>query len=264
MKARLLALMLVLSLMAAVGLAAEKAQKTAAPAPGATTATAPATPAKAPAAPQDPCVAADKPGDAFMQKHESFLKRGKEGPIGLLFLGDSITQGWGKAEEVWSKYYDKYQPANFGIGGDRTQHVLWRIENGELDGISPKVVVLMIGTNNTGGDTADAIAKADTKIIQAIRAKLPKTKVLVLGIFPRGDKKTGELSAGAMPKIKEVNAALAKLDDGKTIRYLDLADKFIVGGKIPADVMPDQLHPNAKGYQIWAEAMQPLLEDMMK
>jgi beta-glucosidase len=244
-----------------LGVAAEKAQNAAAPA---SAAAAPAPAAKAPAPPQDPCVAAVKPGDAFMQKHESFLKRGKEGPIGLLFIGDSITQGWGGAKEVWSKSYDKYQPANFGIGGDRTQHVLWRIENGELDGISPKVVVLMIGTNNTGGDTAEAIAKADTKIIQAICAKLPKARVLVLGIFPRGNKATGELNAGTMAKIKEVNAVLAKLDDGKTVRYLDLADKFIVGGKIPMDVMPDQLHPNAKGYQIWAEAMQPLLEEMMK
>ena len=254
MKLKLLALMLVLGLMAAIGVAAGKAEKSAAPAPA----------AKAPAPPQDPSVAAIKPGEVFVKMHESFLKRGKEGPIGLLFIGDSITQGWTKAADTWAKYYEKYQPANFGIGGDRTQHVLWRIENGELDGISPKVVVLMIGTNNTGGDSGEAIAKADCKIVQAIRAKLPKTKVLVLGVFPRGDKKTGELSAGAMPKIKEINAVLAKLDDGKTVRYLDLADKFIVNGKIPMEIMPDQLHPSAKGYQIWAETMQPLLEEMMK
>ncbi|MCX5684380.1 MAG: GDSL-type esterase/lipase family protein [Planctomycetota bacterium] len=256
MKLKLLALLMVLGLVAAIGVAAEKA---ATPAPGAPAA------AKAPAPPQDPSVAAIKAGnDAFLKMHESFLKRGKEGPIGLLFIGDSITQGWGGAKEVWSKFYDKYQAANFGIGGDRTQHVLWRIENGELDGISPKVVVLMIGTNNTGGDSGEAIAKADCKIVEAIRAKLPKTKVLVLGIFPRGDKKTGELNAGAMVKIKAVNAVLAKLDDGKTVRYLDLANKFIVDGKVPMDVMPDQLHLSAKGYQIWAETMQPLLEEMMK
>ena len=259
MKWKLLVLMLVLGLVAGIGFAAEKA------APAAGAAAAPAAPAaKAPAAPQDPSVAAVKPGDAFLKAHESFLQRIKEGPVGLLFIGDSITAGWRNAQETWNKYYGKCSPANFGIGGDRTQHVLWRIENGELDGISPKVVVLMIGTNNTGGDSAEAIAKADIKIVQSIRAKLPKTKVLVLGVFPRGDRKTGELSATAMPKIKEVNAALAKLDDGNTIRFLDITDKVLSGGKIPADVMPDQLHPNAKGYQIWAEAMQPLLEQMMK
>jgi beta-glucosidase len=264
--------MLVLGLVAAMATAAGKVDKaakpaaTAAPGAGATETKAPAAPS-APAAPavkEDPSVAAPKRNnDRFMQMHEQFLKRAKEGPIGLLFLGDSITEGWGKAPDVW-KRYEKYQPANFGIGGDRTQHVLWRIENGELEGISPKVVVLMIGTNNTGGDSAEDIAKADTKIVRSLRAKLPQTKVLVLGIFPRGDKKTGDLSPTAMPKIRQVNAELAKLDDGKMIRYLDIADKFLVGGKIPSDVMPDQLHPNAKGYQIWADAMQPLLEEMMK
>src|SRR5882757_1886694 len=100
--------------------------------------------------PGDPTVPAPKTGSpAFFTQHESFLKRAKEGPIGVLFLGDSITAGWGKAPDVWKKYYDAWQPANFGIGGDRTEHVLWRMENGELEGISPKVCVLMIGTNNT-------------------------------------------------------------------------------------------------------------------
>jgi len=261
MKLKLLALVFLLGIVAVIGFAGENAAKS----PAATAAATAAPAAKqAPAPPQDPSVPAVKPGEPFMKMHESFLKRGKEGPIGLLFIGDSITHGWVGAKEIWDKYYGKYQPANFGIGGDRTQHVLWRIENGELDGISPKVVVLMIGTNNTGGDSGEAITKADTKIIQAIRAKLPKAKVLVLGIFPRGDKKTGELNAGAMAKIKEVNAVLAKLDDGKMVRYLDLADKFIVSNKIPMEIMPDQLHPNAKGYQIWADTMQPLLEEMMK
>ena len=223
------------------------------------------------AKPQAPDIAAPKldpktgePQAAFMKSHEDFVAIAKQGKAQVVFLGDSITAGWRSQKDIWEKAFGDYFPANFGIGGDRTQHVLWRIENGELDGISPKVVVLMIGTNNTGGDSAEAIAKADIKIVQTIRAKLPKTKVLVLGVFPRGDRKSGELSPTAMPKIKAVNAALAKLDDGSTIRFLDITDKFLSGGKIPADVMPDQLHPNAKGYQIWADAMQPLLQEMMK
>lgn len=210
----------------------------------------------------------------FRKQHESFLARGKSGPIGVLFLGDSITAGWTKAPHVWEHYYGKWQPANFGIGGDQTQHVIWRIENGELDGIHPKVVVLMLGTNNTGANTADEIAAADRKIVEMIRAKIPGTKVLLLGVFPRGARKNAQ---GTIPEgvaaeaakrqeiIQAVNAQLAKLDDGTHVRYLDISSKFLGDdGKIPSIIMPDQLHPTAAGYQLWAEAMQPTLEAMMK
>jgi beta-glucosidase len=218
----------------------------------------------------DPSIPEIKGGEAFLTKHKSFLERGKAGPIGVLFIGDSITQGWTKAPEVWKKYYEPYQPANFGIGGDRTEHVLWRIENGELDGIQPKVVVLMIGTNNSGTNTAEQIAAADKKIVAMIRAKLPKTKVLVLAVFPRGprkarDGKSMDDGVKRMELIRTVNAELAKLDDGKMVRFLDIGPKFLdAQGKIPNDIMPDQLHPSAKGYQIWAEAMHPLLLEMLK
>jgi len=221
------------------------------------------------AADTDPSIAAPKTGnDKFFKMHESFLQRGKEGPIGLLFIGDSITEGWVKAPQVWEKFYSQDQPANFGIGGDRTEHVLWRIENGELDGIKPKVVVVMIGTNNSGTHTAEQITAADRKIVAEIRQKLPDSKVLLLAIFPRGPRKAadGTIDTGEerMKKINAVNVELAKLDDGKTVRFLNINEKFLVDGKIPDDVMPDQLHPNAKGYEIWAEAMNPLLEEMMK
>ncbi|RYX85942.1 hypothetical protein EON83_04080 [bacterium] len=196
----------------------------------------------------------------FQARHEAFLQRGKEGPIGVLFLGDSITQGWSKAKTVWQEHFGPYNPANFGIGGDRTQHVLWRIENGELDGITPKVVVLMIGTNNMG-NTAEDIIKGDKKIVEQIHLKLPNTKVMLLGIFPRETDAKNPRRA----KIKEVNAELAKLDDGDKTRYLDIGDKFLeADGTLTKEIMPDYLHPDVKGYQIWADAIQPLLDEMMK
>lgn len=215
-----------------------------------------------------------QPNAAFLKAHESFLARGKSGPIGVLFLGDSITAGWTKAPHVWEAYYGKLQPANFGIGGDQTQHVIWRIANGELDGIAPKVAVLMLGTNNSAAHTADEIAAADKKIVSLIRQKLPNTKVLVLAVFPRGARKnqqgviTPEAVADAakrMAVIDGVNAQLAKLDDGKNVRFLDINHAFLgQDGKIPFSIMPDQLHPNAAGYQLWADAMKPLLTEMMK
>ncbi len=245
--------------------AAEPAAATA-PAP----ASAPAT-AKKPAVPVDASAAIPKAGNAkFFEMHEKFLQRAKAGPIGVLFLGDSITEGWAtRGKEVWQTYYEKYQPANFGIGGDQTQHVIWRIEQGELDGINPKVVVLMIGTNNTGAHTAAQIAAADKKIVQLIRTKLPQTKVLLLAIFPRGPRKAGDPASeeDATKRMAVINAAnleLAKLDDGKNVRFLDIGSKFLdADGKIPRNIMPDQLHPNAAGYKIWADAMQPLLSEML-
>ena len=210
----------------------------------------------------------------FRKMHESFLERGKSGPIGVLFLGDSITQGWTKAPHVWEHYYGKYQPANFGIGGDQTQHVIWRIENGELDGIRPKVVVLMLGTNNTTLHTAEEIVAADKKIVGLIRAKIPEARVLLVAVFPRGPRKNAQgvvtetVEADAkrrMEIITAANAELAKLDDGANIRFLDINARFLCDdGRIPSIIMPDQLHPNAAGYQLWAEAMQPLLTQMMK
>lgn len=206
-----------------------------------------------------------KTNGRFLAKHEEFLKRAKSGPIGILFLGDSITEGWLRGSgPLWKGYEDKYQAADFGISGDKTQHVLWRIENGELDGIDPKLVILMIGTNNNK-DTAEAILRGDLKIVESIHAKLPHAKLLVLGIFPRGkdpaDPKVKELRE----KLATVNAGLAKLDDGKQTRYLYFGEKFMnPDGKIPADIMPDGLHPNAKGYEIWAAAMQPTLDQMLQ
>lgn len=199
----------------------------------------------------------------WMARHEGFLAEAKKGPYDLVFLGDSITDGWRKkGAEVWSKYYAPRRALNLGIGGDRTQHVLWRIENGELDGLKPKVVVLMIGTNNSNSDDADAITAGIELIVTKIRAKCPGAKVLLLAVFPR-NKPTD--SAAQLETLREINRRIAKLDDGKTVRFLDINAKFLGSdGKVPADIMPDFLHPNEKGYQIWAEAMEPTLAAMLK
>jgi len=232
----------------------------------------PTTATSTPAAPQPADIAAPKLGgngqmDADFQKmHDSFLKCRIEGPIDILFLGDSITKRWsGSGKEVWEKNYAALNAANFGIDGDKTQHVLWRIDNGELDGISPKVLVLLIGINNIGSYPAEDILAADTKIVHEIHEKLPQTKLLLLGIFPSGANPNDAIVAEKRAKIIAVNKGLAALDDGDKTRYLDIGGRFLdADGKIPADIMPDAIHPNAKGYQIWVDAMAPLLGEMLK
>jgi lysophospholipase L1-like esterase len=226
-------------------------------------------PATALARPQDPTVPAikyDKDGITanarFLKMHEQFLERAKQGNVDLLFLGDSITQGWGgNGKEVWAKHYASRNAANFGIGGDRTQHVLWRIENGELEGIKPKAIVLLIGTNNTATDDADRIAEGVTKIVKSAQAKTG-AKILLLGVFPRGE--TIEKGGRQRERITRINEVISKLDDGQTIRYLDLTDKFLQpDGTISKDIMHDYLHLTPRGYEIWAAAMEPLLAEML-
>lgn len=218
--------------------------------------------------PQAPDVAAPKlgpdgqPNAGFMAAHQRFVATAKEGKAELVFLGDSITAGWNGQKTVWDKAFGAYKPANFGIGGDRTQHVLWRITNGELDGIHPKAAVLMIGTNNTGSDTPEGIAKGITSIVNTIREKQPQAKILLLAVFPRGEKASPN---PGRDKIKQVNAIIAKLDDGKNIHFLDIGQKFLQpDGSITKDIMPDFLHLTAAGYQIWADAIGPKLSELMK
>jgi lysophospholipase L1-like esterase len=201
---------------------------------------------------------------AWMKNHERFLARAKEGNIDLLFLGDSITAGWsGKnGKEIWDRAFGPRNPANFGIGGDRTQHVLWRIENGEVEGIKPKVAVLMIGTNNSGTNTAAEIADGITLIVKRLREKLPETKILLLAVFPRGEKPTPN---PGREKLTEVNEKIASLGDGKMVTYLDIGKNFLnEDGSISREIMPDFLHLTQKGYQIWADAMEPTLAKMLE
>ena len=192
------------------------------------------------------------------------LQRAKEAPgdYDIEFIGDSIMQGWeGRGKNVWQEYYGQRKVINFGVGGDRTQHVLWRFENGQLDGIKAKVAVVMIGTNNSNkDDNSEAdILEGVTAVVNQIRTRQPETKILLLGIFPRG--KTFSTQRG---KILQVNEALAKLDDGQHIFYLDFGSQLIESdGSISKSIMPDYLHPNEAGYKIWAAATEPKLKELL-
>jgi lysophospholipase L1-like esterase len=207
---------------------------------------------------------AAKPVPKDKKRHEGFVELAKKGGIDVLFLGDSITDGWRAppGQEAWKKHFEPLHAANFGIGGDRTQHVLWRIENGELEGIHPKLAVLMIGTNNLGANKDEQIAEGITAIVHEIHKRQPETKVLLLGIFPRSQKASDPFRA----RIKDINKVIAKLDDGgKTVRYLDIGDKFVdKNGDLPKEIMPDYLHLSKAGYKIWADAIQPTVDEMLK
>jgi lysophospholipase L1-like esterase len=194
------------------------------------------------------------------KRHDQFLEIAKKGGVDLLFLGDSITDGWrGKnGKKVWDENFEPLKAANFGIGGDRTEHVLWRLKNGELEGITPKLAVIMIGTNN-GKDSAEDVAAGITAIVKEVRTKSPTTKVLLLAIFPRGEKPNP-----GREKNDKVNEIVSKIDDKKDVKYLDIGAKFLAEDKtISKEIMPDFLHLSEKGYQIWAEATLPTVKEML-
>jgi beta-glucosidase len=207
-----------------------------------------------------------KPRDpGWVKRHEKILAEAEtlKGKVDLLFVGDSITDGWrGRGKKVWDENYGKLNAFNIGIGGDRTQHVLWRIDNGEMNGLTPKLAVLMIGTNNLGANTNEEIVEGITACVKDIQKHSPTTKVLLLGVFPRSPKPTDP----ARQRIKDINTAISKLDDGgKTVKYLDIGEKFLdADGNLTKQIMPDALHPNAKGYQIWADAIKDSVTEMMK
>lgn len=227
-------------------------------------ATRPATKPPARPAPKPGIERADLPferkGDGVEKRNAAFNARVKQGHANLIFIGDSITQGWeGAGKPLWDKYYGKRDAVNLGISGDRTQHVLWRLKNGNLKGIKPKLAVIMIGTNNLGNSPEADIAKGIGGIVKTVRKKSPKTKILLLAIFPR-EEKPGELRA----KLGRVNQQIAKLDDGKHVFYLDIGPKFVQpDGSLSKDIMPDFLHLSEKGYDIWAQAIEPKVAELM-
>ena len=202
------------------------------------------------------------PRNDWIVRHEGFNSIAKKGGVDLLFLGDSITDGWAKAgAKIWAERYAPLKAANFGISGDRTENVLWRLKNGNLTGIKPKVVVLMIGTNNNMFNSAPQIAEGITAIVQEIRAQSPASKILLLSVFPRGEKPADAWRI----KVADVNQIIAKLDDGAHVIFLDFGAKFLQpDGVTSKDLLGDLVHPTTAGYQIWADAMQPKLTELLK
>ena len=195
--------------------------------------------------------------DWWFNRWRAKNKATQKGPGELLFIGDSITQGWeGRGKETWEKYYAGRKAINLGFSGDRTEHALWRLEKGNFKGVEkPKLAVVMIGTNNTGhfDQKPDETAAGVTAVVEKLRARFPAMKVLLLGVFPRG-------ATTDDPKRKlnvAVNQRIAKLDDGETIHYLDISDAFLEeDAALSKDIMPDLLHLSPVGYQRWAAAIE--------
>lgn len=193
----------------------------------------------------------------WQERHNSIVKQVREQKPALIMIGDSITHLMSKP--VWEKYYAPLNAVNMGFGWDRTENVLWRLQNGALDGYTPKVAVVMIGTNNSEGPAAEVIATGVRAVCSEIHKRTPTSKILLLGIFPRGEK-----PGGLRTKIEDVNKILATFHGQDGITFLDLSKIFLnPDGSISRDVMGDFLHPTQKGHEMWAEAMAPVLKTML-
>jgi lysophospholipase L1-like esterase len=206
-----------------------------------------------------------------MTAHAQLLEKAKKGGIDIYFEGDSITRRWGATDYPallanWNQNFFGWNAADFGWGADTIQNILWRLENGELDGVNPKIIVLLAGTNNVGGVPAGGaenkvadITRGLQAILRVIEAKAPGATIVVTGIFPRND------NMAAMPVIDKVNENLAKLADGKKIRYLNVNGKLAdQDGKLFDGMMnADKLHPAIQGYQVWADALKPLFNELL-
>lgn len=206
----------------------------------------------------------DQPEKGWYQRHEAMIAANLKIRPNVIFIGDSITHAFGgepdtkhsfegRGKATWDKYYTPIGATNLGYSGDRTQHVLWRLDNGELAGIWPKVAVVMIGTNNITRNTPAEIAEGVKAVCMRVRSKLPSTKVLLLAIFPRHGADSGSRKA-----VNETNEILKTYGKIPGINYLDIGKVFVdKDGNIPPEIMPDKLHPSAEGYKRWAEAMEP-------
>jgi lysophospholipase L1-like esterase len=195
-------------------------------------------------------------------RHEAKVAQAKTGEAPIVFLGDSITEGW-EGQKLWREKYVPMKALNLGFGGDRTEHVLWRIDNGEFDGVKAKLVILLIGTNNIGHNKSNPTQTAEgTKAILArLATKVPDTKILLLGVFPRG--KTAE--EPLRKQAAEITKLYEGLADGKRVHFLDIGAKFLSeDGTLAKEIMPDALHLSPKGYGIWDEAMAAKVAELMK
>jgi len=222
----------------------------------------------------DPIVRVDQ---QWSGRHTANLARAKQGNVDLYMLGDSITDNWGGGNvnggagqfaESWKKYVAGWAAANFGIGGDRTEHVLWRIKNGELDGLKPKAIVLLIGTNNLPASQynynpvpPEQAAQGVKLILDVIKEKQPQARVLLVSVFPRADQEQAVIN----DRVQALNALLARFADDKQVKYLDIYNKFLGpdGKLLPGVMQNDNLHPSAAGYDIWGQAMLPILTEWL-
>jgi len=205
--------------------------------------------------------------------HEQLLAKAKQGGIDVYFEGDSITRRWGATDypqflENWTKNFFGWNAGDFGWGADRVEHILWRLENGELDGVNPKVIVLLAGTNNvgnaippTGIDAAvEEITRGLKAVVHTMQAKAPNAVIIVTGIFPRND------NMAVVPEIDRINGNLAAMADGRRVRYLNVNTQLAdPAGKLHEGMMNanDKLHPTLQGYQVWADALKPLLTELL-
>jgi lysophospholipase L1-like esterase len=207
----------------------------------------------------------DRNGEAWWKKRfDEKVEQMKQGDIDLLLIGDSITHGWDNHEKIRDKFYADRKILNFGFSGDRTEHVLWRLENAPMDAIRPKAVTLMIGTNNIGHGSSQPKDAADgiLAIVQKLQTLYPNAKIFVLYVFPRDEKPEGNLRA----KVNEINSYLPKLlADLNNVVLADIGYLFLKeDGTLPKSIMPDSLHPNDDGYTIWGDAVEPFLKPLFE
>ena len=228
------------------------------------------------AAGQDPVRAPTPPWEAEARTdrnsqiaHEQLLAKRTQGRIDLYFAGDSILRRWGATDypELLANFRENFHgwhAANFAWGGDRTQNILWRLQNGELDGVNPRVIVLQAGTNNVGrrpGDavTIEGITRGIEAIVAVMQQKVPNATIVLTAIFPRNDE------MAVVPTIAAINANLTRLADGRGVRFLNINDRLADANGVLVDgvMNPDGLHPSLKGYQIWADALKPILRELL-
>jgi len=221
--------------------------------------------------------AADKPAPRTDSNsiiaHEELLQKAKTGRIDIYFEGDSITRRWGTSDEQykeflanWRESFFGWNAGNFGWGGDKTQNILWRLENGELDNVRPKVIVLLAGTNNVGNSSPEAndpraeeISRGIKTILNVLREKAPNATIILMGIFPRND------NMALMPIINDINQRIARFADGKKIRYLNINNKLADKNDKLFEGMTnrDGLHLEIKGYQVWGNALKPIFTELL-
>lgn len=196
----------------------------------------------------------------WLKRHEAINTDVRKGNVNLLWIGDSIVENWedqGKA--TWDKYYAHRGSANLGIGGDRTEHLLWRLDHGNIDNVAPKLSIVMMGQNNGSTNTAEEIAEGVTAIVTRLRDKLPNTRILLLGIFFRGEHPNEE-----QKRLARANEIFSKLADDKFVFYMNINSIFLnPDGSIPAALMPDFEHPSAEGHRIWAETIEPKVSELL-